>query len=233
MKKVLLSAVAMMALTMNAVAQGSFSTLTSGYYKVHVYEPTDKSQPKALIVEGDKGLVVIDRPQSSPAFEERLINFYMPVVMEINDFKPSGEGVPSEIKAGGGINKDGMKFSFTEGTDAADNQAALIIGGKIYYSRYAPTKEHLSAERLNSREAVIAEFEAAQKAFGKKCLYYIGQYGDYGNQAAQGFVLNYLRDVKKQMEKCSSADDFVAAMSKAYPKLKGEENLKAVAAKLF
>ena len=59
MKKVLLSAVAMMALTMSVTAQGNFSTLTSGYYKVHVYEPTDKSQPKALIVEGDKGLVVI------------------------------------------------------------------------------------------------------------------------------------------------------------------------------
>ena len=98
MKKVLLSAVAMMALTMSATAQGNFSTLTSGYYKVHVYEPTDTSQPKALIVEGDKGLVVIDRPQSSPAFEEQLTNFYMPVVMEINNFKPSGEDVPNEVK---------------------------------------------------------------------------------------------------------------------------------------
>jgi hypothetical protein len=233
MKKVLLSAVAIIALTMSATAQGNFSTLTSGYYKVHVYEPTDASQPKALIVEGDKGLVVIDRPQSSPAFEEQLTNFYMPVLMEINNFKPSGEGVPTEVKAGGNVSKGGMKFNFTESTDAIDNQAALIIGGKIYYSRYAPTREHLSAERLNSREAVNAEFEAAQKAFSKKCLYYIGQYGDYGNQAAQGFVLNYLRDVKKNMEKCSSAEEFVKAMSKAYPKLKGEENLTAVAAKLF
>ena len=233
MKRILLSAVAMIAFTVNATAQGNFSTLTSGYYKVHVYEPTDTSQPKALIVEGDKGLVVIDRPQSSPAFEEQLTNFYMPVVMEINNFKPSGEDVPNEVKAGGNISKDGMKFNFTEGTDAIDNQAALIIGGKIYYSRYAPTREHLSAERLNSREAVNAEFKAAQKAFGKKCLYYLGQYGDYSNQAAQGFVLNYLRDVKKNMEKCSSAEEFVAAMNKAYPKLKGEENLRAVAANLF
>ena len=233
MKKVLLSVVAMIALTMSANAQGNFSTLTSGYYKVHVYEPTDASQPKALIVEGDKSLVVIDRPQSSVAFNEQLESFYMPVVMEINNFKPSGEGIASNIKAGGNISKDGMKFNFTEGTDAIDNHAALIIGGKIYYSRYAPTREHLSADRLNSREAVNAEFEAAQKAFSKKCLYYIGQYGTYGNQAAQGFVLNYLRDVKKQMEKCSNADEFVAAMSKAYPKLKGEENLQAIAANLF
>ena len=157
----------------------------------------------------------------------------MPVLMEINNFKPSGEGVPTEVKAGGNVSKGGMKFIFTEGTDAIDNQAALIIGGKIYYSRYAPTREHLSADRLNSREAVNAEFEAAQKAFSKKCLYYLGQYGDYSNQAAQGFVLNYLRNVKKNMEKCSSAEEFVAAMSKAYPKLKGEENLTAVAAKLF
>ena len=153
--------------------------------------------------------------------------------MEINSFKPNGEGVPTELKAGGNISKDGMKFIFTEGTDAVDNKAALIIGGKIYYSRYAPTREHITAERLSSREAVNAEYEAAQKAFSKKCLYYIGQYGDYGNQSAQGFVLNYLREVKKQMEKCSSADEFVAAMSKAYPKLKGAENLEAVAAKLF
>ena len=233
MKKMLLSAVAMVALTMSANAQGNFSTLTSGYYKVHVYEPTDASQPKALIVEGDKGLVVIDRPQSSAAFEEQLTNFYMPVLMEINNFKASGEGVPTDVKAGGNISKDGMKFYFTEGTESIDNQAALIIGGKIYYSRYAPTREHLSAERLNSREAVNAEYEAAQKAFSKKCLYYIGQYGTYGNQAAQGFVLNYLRDVKKQMEKCSNADEFVAAMNKAYPKLKGAENLEAIAAKLF
>ena len=233
MKKVLLSAVAIIALTMSATAQGNFSTLTSGYYKVHVYSPTDASEPKALIVEGDKGLVVIDRPQSSQAFNDQLESFYMPVVMEINNFKPSGEGVPTDVKAGGNISKDGMKFNFTEGTDAIDNQAALIIGGKIYYSRYAPTKEHLSAERLSSREAVNAEYEAAQKAFGKKCLYYIGQYGEYGNQAEQGFVLNYLRNVKKQMEKCSNADEFVAAMSIAYPKLKGKENLSAVAAKLF
>jgi len=233
MKRILLSAVAMIAFTVNATAQGNFSTLTSGYYKVHVYEPNDASQPKALIVEGDKGLVVIDRPQSSPAFEEQLTNFYMPVLMEINNFKPSGEGVPTEVKAGGNVSKGGMKFIFTEGTETIDYQAALIIGGKIYYSRYAPVREHLSADRLNSREAVNAEFEAAQKAFSKKCLYYLGQYGDYSNQAAQGFVLNYLRDVKKNMEKCSSAEEFVKAMSKAYPKLKGEENLTAVAAKLF
>ena len=58
MKKVLLSAVAMIALTMSATAQGNFSTLTSGYYKVHVYEPADASQPKALIVEGRNPLLL-------------------------------------------------------------------------------------------------------------------------------------------------------------------------------
>ena len=233
MKKVLLSAMAMIAITVSATAQGTFSTLTSGYYKVHVYQPEDASQPKALIVEGDKSLVVIDRPQSSAAFDEKVESFYMPVAMEIKNFKPSGEGISTSVKAGGSISKDGMKFGFTESTDAIDAQAALVIGGKILYSRYSPTKEHLSADRLNSREAVVAEYKAAQQAFGKKCLYYLGQYGEYGNQASQGFVLNYLRDVKKNMEKCGSASDFVAAMKKAYPKLKGEENLDAVAAKLF
>lgn len=233
MKKVLLSTMAIIAMTMGASAQGNFSTLTSGYYKVHVYQPEDTTQPNALIVEGDKSLVVVDRPQSSAAFDEKLESFYMPVVMEINNFKPSGENVPSSVKAGGSITKDGMKFGFTQATDATDAQAALIIGGKIYYNHYAPTREHLSADRLNSREAVNAEFAAAQQAYSKKCLYYLGQYGEYGNQASQGFVLNYLRDVKKNMEKCGSATDFVAAMKKAYPKLRGEENLEAVAAKLF
>lgn len=233
MKKVLLSAVAIIAMSMGAAAQGSFSTLTSGYYKVHLYQPEDKTQPNALIVEGDKGLVVVDHPQASPAFEEQLASFYMPVIMEINGFKPSGEDVPATVKAGGNISMDGMRFNFTEGTESIDNQAALIIGGVFYYSPYAPTREHLSAERLSSREAVNAEFDAAQKAFGKKCKYYLGHYGEYGNQAGQGFVLNYLRDVKKQMNKCQNADEFIAAMKKAYPKLKGEENLEAVASKLF
>lgn len=233
MKKVLLSAAAALVISAGAMAQGSFSTLTAGYYKVHVYEPDEASQPRALIVEGDKGLVVVDRPHSSASFDEQLANFYMPVIMEINGFRPSGEDVPSSVKAGGTITKGGMKFSFTESTDEIDAQAALIIGGKFYYSRFAPSREHMSAERLNSREAVKAEFNAAQKAFSKKCLYYLGQYGDYGNQSGQGFVLNYLRDVKKQMEKCQSAEEFIAAMKKAYPKLKGEENLEAVAARLY
>ena len=233
MKKVLLSAMAIIALSVSASAQGTFSTLTSGYYKVHVYQPEDASQPRALIVEGDKSLVVVDRPQSSAAFDEKLESFYMPVAMEINNYKPSGENVPSSVKAGGSITKDGMKFGFTESTDAVDEHAALIIGGKIYYNRHAPAREHFTADRLNSREAVLAEFEAAQDAFGKKCLYYLGQYGEYSNHTTQGFVLNYLRNVKKNMEKCESASDFVAAMKKAYPKLKGEENLEAVAAKLF
>lgn len=233
MKKVLLSAVAIMAMSMGAAAQGSFSTLTSGYYKVHVYQPEDKNQANALIVEGSKGLIVVDRPQDSPTFDEQLANFYMPVIMEINGFKPSGEDVPNSVKAGGTISKGGMKFGFVENTEEIDAQAALIIGGKFYYSRFAPSMEHMSAERLNSREAVKAEFDAAQKAFSKKCLYYLGQYGDYGNQSGQGFVLNYLRDVKKQMEKCQDADEFIAAMKKAYPKLKGEESLKAVAAELY
>ena len=233
MKKVLLSAVAIITLSVGASAQGTFSTLTSGYYKVHVYQPDNAAEPQALIVEGDKSLVVIDRPQNSTAFNEQLENFYMPVAMEISNFKPSIESVESNVKAGGSVSKDGMKVSFTEATDAVDDQAALIIGGKFYYSKYAPAREHLSADRLNSREAVNAEFSAAQKAFGKKCLYYLGQHGEYGNQAAQGFVLNYLRAVKKNMEKCNSATDFVAAMKKAYPKLKGDENLEAVAAKLF
>ena len=62
MKKVLLSAAAALVISAGAMAQGSFSTLTAGYYKVHVYEPDEASQPRALIVEGDKGLVVVDRP---------------------------------------------------------------------------------------------------------------------------------------------------------------------------
>ena len=35
------------------------------------------------------------------------------------------------------------------------------------------------------------------------------------------------------MEKCQSAEEFIAAMKKTYPKLKGEEKLEAVAAKLY
>ena len=143
MKKVLLSAVVFIAMSMGVAAQGSFSTLTSGYYKVHLYQPEDKMQPNALIVEGDKGLVVVDRPQASPAFDEQLASFYMPVIMEINGFKPSGENVPTTVKVGGSISMDGMRFIFTEGTESIDNQAGLMIGGAFFYSSYAPTREHL------------------------------------------------------------------------------------------
>lgn len=112
------------------------------------------------------------------------------------------------------------------------NDASYVIGGKVYYTHWAPAKAHVSNLQVSSRAAVDAEIAEAQNELNSGCELFIGGHGGASKVDAVKFKIEYLNTVKSLLAENSSADAFVKAMKSAYPELPGSEGLDALAASL-
>ncbi len=144
------------------------------------------------------------------------------------------EVAATEVPFGETVTLAGVPFTFLKGA-ASDFPAASIIIGKqqVYYSHWTPAKAHTSHLQTGTPQAIDAEIDAAQAALASGCRYFVGGHGGIAGEGALQFRLDYLKALKKLRADCATAEDFMAAVKKAYPGLPGEEGLKDLAQALY
>lgn len=144
---------------------------------------------------------------------------------------PTGE--ESEVAFGSTEVWDGVPFVFNHGSSSDFPGASILIGGKVWYSHWAPAKAHMNALQFSSPAAVEAELAAAEAALASGAELYIGGHGGAAEKSAMQFKADYLKTMQGAAAENSTAADFAKALKAAYPDLPGAEGVDAVAAKLY
>lgn len=127
----------------------------------------------------------------------------------------------------------GVTFEFNHGVSTDFPAASIVIGGKVYYTHWAPAKAHISHLQVSSVEAVDAEIADAEKELNSGCELFIGGHGGAVKTDVVQFKIDYLKTVKRLLAECETATAFIDAMRAAYPNLQGAEDLTDLANALY
>lgn len=142
-------------------------------------------------------------------------------------------GKAEEIGFGETKTYAGVAFTFNHGATTDFPAASINIGGKAYFTHWAPAKAHLNALQITSPAVIDAELAETNNALSSNCTVFIGGHGGMADRSAAEFKANYLKTMKKAYSDNKTADAFIAAMKKAYPNLSGENGLADVANNLY
>lgn len=128
----------------------------------------------------------------------------------------------------------GVTFSFRHGAATDFPGASILIGGKVYFTHWAPAKAHISHLQVGSAAAVDAEIAEAEASLASGAELFIGGHGGASTRDAVQFKIEYLNKVKELLaQEGITAGAFVTAMKEAYPSLPAEEGLEQLAAALL
>lgn len=142
-------------------------------------------------------------------------------------------GKATEVAFGTTQTWAGVSFEFYQGATSDFPGASILIGGKAYYTHWAPEKAHISHLQISSSEAIDAEINEAEKSLASGAELFIGGHGSAAKRDVVEFKINYLKKMKEMLVTNKSAQAFVEAMKKAYPGLSGENELKDLAKVLY
>ena len=78
-------------------------------------------------------------------------------------------GKIEEIPMGSTQNWNGIKLVFQKGASTDFPAASIIIGNKVYYTHWSPTKAHISHLQISSSSAIDAEIREAENALNSDC----------------------------------------------------------------
>lgn len=144
---------------------------------------------------------------------------------------PTGETV--EVALGSTPVYAGVAFSFVSGPANDFPAASILIGGKVYYSHWAPAKAHVSHLQIASAAAVDEQIAAWEAALGSGAELFIGGHGEVADADAVKFAIGYLQTLKKVLSENKTAEDFVEGMKEACPGLPGENGLEELGQALY
>ena len=276
MKKMLLTLMALMvAIFVNAQADGKFYTHQMKGYTLHIYSHDGKQGDQSFIIEGPTSLVAIEVPLTKPygeKFENYMKGLNKPVVATITDYDIGGyfggdvilvEGMKEamarmnmiqryqesygeklmdlskwdnaeEVKFGSIKTWDGITYRFDKGPAGFMQASTLVIGGQVGVLHSDPSSGHINAREAQNANAIsqaIANDEGLLKSGAK---YFVSDHGNgLVSKSAVKSHIKYLKKVKAIQAKAKTADEFVAAMKKAFPGRAGEDGLAQVAANLY
>ena len=142
-------------------------------------------------------------------------------------------GKIEELPLGSAKNWAGIKFSFQKGASTDFPAASIVIGDKVYYTHWAPSKAHANHLQISSLAAIDSEIAEAEKALVSGCEYFAGGHGGATTKDVVKFKLNYLRTMKRAFAMNKTADSFIFAMKEAYPDLPEEDELPILAKALY
>ena len=142
-------------------------------------------------------------------------------------------GHADEVAFGSSHTWGGVKFTFTHGAKTDFPAASINIGGKVYFTHWAPAKAHMNALQISSPAVIDAELVETDNALKSGCTTFIGGHGGVADKSAAQFKADYLKTMKAAYADNKTAEAFVAAMKKAYPSLSGESALADVAKVLY
>ena len=134
-------------------------------------------------------------------------------------------GKATEVAFGSTQTWAGIPFEFRHGATSDFPGASILIGGKVYFTHWVPSKSHASHLQISSPAAIDAEIAEAQKSLESGAELFIGGHGGAAKADAVQFKIGYLKKMKEVLGDSRTAQDFVDGMKKAYPELPGEAGL--------
>lgn len=143
------------------------------------------------------------------------------------------EGKISEVSFGKTYVWAGVTFEFNHGVSTDFPAASIIIGKKVYYTHWTPSKAHMSYLQISSSEAIEAEINEAQKELKSGCMLFIGGHGGAVKADVVEFKISYLNKMKECLQACKTADTFISAMKEEFPNLPEKEGLADLARTLY
>ena len=144
---------------------------------------------------------------------------------------PTGEA--SEVAFGSTQTWAGVNFDFRHGASSDFPGASILIGGKVYYTHWAPAKTHASHLQISSRAAIDAEIAEAENSLASGAELFIGGHGGAATRDAVEFKIAYLQKMKELLAANQTAQAFVEALKEAYPGLPGEAGLEDLGKALY
>lgn len=142
-------------------------------------------------------------------------------------------GSKEEVKFGSTPHYAGISFAFHKGLSTDFPAASLLIGGKVWYAHWAPTKAHLGRMQIGSNAAIDTKIAFLEEALRSGATLFIGGHGKAASVETVRFQIDYLKKMKSTWSEQKTAAAFVAAMKQAYPDLPGEKDLEDVANVLY
>lgn len=123
----------------------------------------------------------------------------------------------------------GISFEFTRELNSKSPGANILIGGKVYYAHWAPTKAHVSHMRISSIEDIDVVIADMEKLLASGVELFVGGHGEAVKSDVVEFKVAYLKKMREELKGNSSAQAFVEAMKRAYPDLSGDADLEKFA----
>lgn len=142
-------------------------------------------------------------------------------------------GGADEVAFGSTETYAGVTFRFNRGPACDFPGANILIGGKVYYSHWAPFKAHVSHLQISSRQAIDDYLKMLADAKATGAVLFIGGHGGAWGADAVDFKISYLEKMKQLLAVNKNADAFVKAMKEAYPELPGADGLPELAKALY
>ena len=142
-------------------------------------------------------------------------------------------GKAAEVAFGTTQTWAGVPFEFRRGATSDFPGASILIGGKVYYTHWAPAKAHASHLQISSPAAIDAEIAEAEKSLKSGAELFIGGHGGAAMADAVQFKIDYLKTVKGMLAENGTPETFVGAMKRAYPDLPGADGLGELAKALY
>jgi predicted SnoaL-like aldol condensation-catalyzing enzyme len=130
---------------------------------------------------------------------------------------------------------DGVEYTLEPTSVPGMPGVNISIDSQVYYQHFAPAKNrHASKNQINSKAAIDGALIDALKAKATGYTLLLGAHGT-GKAGAEDldFQIQYLETLRQVAAQAQTADDFMAAVNKAYPDCAGEEDLNGIAAKLY
>ena len=146
---------------------------------------------------------------------------------------PAGTGKTETVAFGTVQTWGGVTFEFNHGASTDFPGASILIGGKAYYTHWAPVKAHASHLQISSPAAIDAEIAEAEHSLASGAELFIGGHGGATHRDAVEFKISYLKKVKELLTANKTAESFINAMNKAYPELPGAIGLEDLAKALY
>lgn len=134
-------------------------------------------------------------------------------------------GKATEVAFGTSHTWAGVSFEFHHGAASDFPGASILIGGKVYYTHWTPSKAHVSHLQISSSAAIDAEIAEAEESLASGAELFIGGHGGAAKRDAVEFKIAYLKKMQEILATNKSSQAFVDAMKKAYPELPGADGL--------
>ncbi len=138
-------------------------------------------------------------------------------------------GKVSEVPFGSTQTYAGVTFHFEKGAASDFPGASIIIGDKVYYTHWMPSKSHPSTLQIANATAVDAELAEAKEALASGCEYFAGGHGGMTTKDAVEFKVQYLTKVKELIAANKDAKTLAEALKAAFPGPPGDADALAKA----